>query len=98
MIEFLFISFLLAAFAIVFTEVLTAPGMILAWYAKLLDKLPEWISHPLGGCIYCFAGQISLWFYLYYFWHSYDLVMHILFITLTIFYTLIYIQIWKQND
>lgn len=97
MIELVFISFLLGVFAIVFTEILLSPGMILSWYAKLLDKLPEWLAHPLGSCIYCFAGQLALWAYPFYF-KDYNLFFHLLFITLTIFYTLIYVNVWKQND
>lgn len=85
-------AFLFAAFAIVFCEVLTDTGMILAWYIKLIDRLPEWLNKPLGNCIYCFGGQVALWGYLIK--NDYKLVEHILFITLTIFFIHIF-KLWK---
>lgn len=92
MLEFIFISFLLAVTAIVFTDVLLSPGMLLSFYAKQLDKLPDWIAYPLGACVFCFAGQLSLWIFVIHF--DYNLFYHIGFISLTIFFTLIYNK-WK---
>ena len=96
MLNYFLISFLLACFAIVWVEVLTDEGMILYGWFKILNKLPLWLANPLGMCVYCFAGQLSLWAYIVIFWNGYNLFYHILFITLTIFYTLIF-NIWKSN-
>ncbi len=81
-------SFLFAAFALVFCEVLIAPGMIFEFYGKLLDRLPEWIAKPLGDCSLCFAGQTALWGY--FLIAEYNILQHILFITLTIFFIKLY--------
>lgn len=34
----------------------------LKWYGFILDKLPEYISDPLGKCPYCLAPWIYLLF------------------------------------
>ena len=71
--------------------------MILGWWGKIVARMPEWLCEPLGGCEYCVAGQLALWYYLYKNWHEYDIIEHILFITLTIFIVEI-INVWKRSD
>ena len=87
-------ALLFAALAIVYTEVLTAPGNILGWLDKLIHRFikSEYLLKPLGDCTYCFGGQVALW--------GYPLVMeeywwleHILFTSLAIFTIHIYKQI-----
>jgi len=96
-------SILLAIAAWVFVHILMGEGMIMGWWAKIIYKLPEKFSEPLGGCEYCVAGQMALWYYLYKNWNEYgvtfcdQLIGHILFITLTIFIVKV-INIWKQSD
>lgn len=97
MLEYTFIATLCGVFGIVFTEVLTAPGMIFSFWARWLDKLPEWLAYPLGGCSFCFTGQVALWVYMVHWWGDYDLFYHAGFVTLSILYPLIYINIWKSN-
>lgn len=89
-------ALLLGVCAWVFVFILMEDGMILSWWGKVINKLPEWLSEPLGGCEYCVAGQMALWYYLYRYWGSYDVAEHILFITLTIFIVEI-INTWKQK-
>ena len=89
-------SILLAIAAWVYVHLLLKEGMVLSWFNNVLDRLPEWLSEPLGGCEYCVAGQMALWYYLYKM-ESYNLVEHILFITLTIFIVEI-INVWKQSE
>lgn len=61
---------LIAIFAFVFCNILTDPDMIFGWYYNLIQKLPKWLSKPLGACEYCFVGQLSLWYYtIKYFWY-----------------------------
>ena len=82
MLELLMYSFLIAVTAHVFHfELLDG---VFCWYSKLLDKLPEWISDQLGGCDACLGGQLALWFYVYV--AEYNLIHHIFFICLTIFF------------
>jgi len=38
-------------------------GMIFNWYQKLIKRLPQWISFPLGGCYKCFTGQVCFWYF-----------------------------------
>ena len=59
----------------------TNPEMIFGWYARLIDKLPTFLWKPLGGCLICFTGQVSLWYYLVRFWHNYNFLNHLFFIT-----------------
>ena len=89
-------TILFAALAIVYCEVLTAPGMIFGWFDKWLhgSNLPEWLLKPLGDCVYCFGGQVALWGYLLVM-TQYDWLQHILFIGLTIFIIHIYCKIWN---
>jgi len=56
------------------------------------NKLLIWISKPLFKCIYCNSGQISLWFYLFYKWNDYNFIEHILFTSLTIFISHVFIK------
>jgi hypothetical protein len=93
-------SVLFAALAVVYCEVLTAPGNILGWWDKLVHTLikNESILKPLGDCPYCFGGQLSLWSYLIIIYRTgatYDWMEHILFVGLTIFIIHIYKQIWN---
>ena len=87
-------ALLFAALAVVYTEVLTAPGNILGWWDKIIHRFvrSEYLLKPLGDCAYCFGGQIALWGYLIvrgeYWW-----LEHILFVGLTIFVIHIYKQI-----
>lgn|GEM_PF-1219655 len=52
---------------------------ILNWYARFLNRLPEWLGKPLGLCSKCFAGQLALWVTLFFiiscFRNVWDLVM-----------------------
>jgi hypothetical protein len=59
-------AFQIAAFAVVFSEMLTAPKMILEKYGRWLDRLeatrPK-LAYPIGYCSKCTAGQIALWLF-----------------------------------
>jgi len=90
-------SILLAVAAWVYVYILLKEGMILSWWWEIINELPEWASEPLGGCEYCVAGQMALWYYLYEKFYEYDLAEHILFITLTIFIVEIINKILKKN-
>jgi hypothetical protein len=35
----------------------------LQWYSNLINKLPEYLSDPLGNCPYCLAPWLFLLFY-----------------------------------
>jgi len=89
-------SILLAIAAWVYCYILLKDGMILGWLENWIARLPSWLCEPLGGCEYCVAGQMALWFYLYRNFYEYDLIEHILFITTTIFIVEI-INVWKQS-
>lgn len=84
MLEFFIISFLFSLTAWVFVNMLQDEGMVFEWYGKQLDKLPEWMAHPLGSCDVCMAGQFGLWGY--FLVGDYHLLYHLFFIVLTIFY------------
>lgn len=62
--------------AVVYTDILTRPGMILGkWHEYLHTKLIggigkphyryQWLYKPLVGCVFCVSGQWALWLYLW---------------------------------
>lgn len=80
------ITFILIGIAAwVFSMILSDPEMIFGWYFKLIEPLPDWIAKPLGKCEYCLAGQLALWYYLYRYLFEYNLISHVLMISLSIF-------------
>ena len=40
-------------------------GKIFHWYRMLIEELPDWLYHPLGGCFMCFTGQVMFWYFLF---------------------------------
>jgi hypothetical protein len=71
------------------SEILTQPSEMFSWAFKLIDKLPFWLSKPLGGCAKCFSGQIAFWTYIVVFPYQYSnillsIYLHIYFVSLTI--------------
>ena len=71
------------------------PGMIFAWYQKLINKLPDWLCKPLGGCSYCLTGQVSLWYFIIA--KPFNLFELLFFVSLSIFLISIYETIWNSG-
>ena len=73
----------------VFTHILIDGEMIFEKWWLVLNRLPIWISKPLGACEYCLSGQLALWYYLYTSWlvGSYNALEHIVYISIAIFTT-----------
>ena len=70
--------------------ILTSPGMIFHFYFKLINRIPwDFLFKPLGGCNICFAGQLSFWFYLVRYFHSYNVFEHIVFVSSAILVVMI---------
>lgn len=46
-----------------FLDMCFEENMIFHWYYKLIERLPEYLFKPLGGCIYCFGSWIFLILY-----------------------------------
>lgn len=105
--DYFILSFLIAVFAFVYTNILTANGEVFGCIYKMLyhkfksdqreqNGLPR---HPLFkvliDCEKCVSGQISLWSFLILHLYGYRevsfalVLQHILFITLTILFTII---------
>ena len=80
----------IAIVAVVFSCILLDEDMIFGKYGKLLDRLPEWLANPLGRCAYCFGGQIALWYF--FFLEDYNIINHIIYVSVTIF--IIHIILW----
>lgn len=68
---------LIALSGVAISRIITQPGEILSFYWNLIDKLPDWLNKPLGGCSKCFTGQLAFWLYIYL--YDYNLVYHLLF-------------------
>ena len=81
-------SFLLAVTAFIYVDILTDPEMILGWWWKFTHRLfkSKWILNPLIECEFCVAGQLAVWYYLYFYWYCYDIITHVFFISLTLFW------------
>lgn len=71
------------------------PDMIFAPYQKLISRLPEWLNKPLGTCVYCFTGQVSLWYFI--FTRSFNIIELLFFVSLSIFLISIYNIIWNYE-
>jgi hypothetical protein len=71
----------------VFTHILIDSEMIFSKWWMVLNRLPNWLSKPLGACEYCLSGQLALWYYLYQSWlvGSYNALEHIAYISIAIF-------------
>ena len=58
----------IAAFAVVFSDLLTRPKMLFESYGKWLDRMemtrPK-LAYPLGYCSKCLAGQLALWVFVF---------------------------------
>jgi len=99
--ELLFISLQIAVFAVVFSCILIEEGMIFSFYSKLLSKLPEWISFPLGECAYCFGGQIALMYFIYRIYfipERYNFFIHLSFIAVTLFFIHLILYVYEKTD
>ena len=88
---YVILALLIGVFGWVWVNVFSQTDMIFSWYYQLIEKLPFWISKPLGTCDLCFAGQIAFWVFLLFLWPYYQqcpfhtLIMHFLYTTLAIF-------------
>lgn len=103
-------SFAIAMSTIVYIFILGDSGMILEkWFNYINETLcvNSWLYKILGGCEMCTAGQVALWFYFFDCLHvsgylnlvtftGYHLGQHIVFVSLTIFLTLIFKTIHKR--
>lgn len=98
---FLTICFSIALIGFTYSVILTDDGMILDfWYtflqSKFEDKKPK-IFNVLIGCPKCVSGQAALWLYFFtpYFEASFlSIGMHLLFITITIWFSLLLNKIY----
>lgn len=74
------------------------PGEIFAFYQRWINKLPEYLWKPLGGCFKCFAGQVAFWYFI--FFKEYDLIEHLFFVSAVILFVMIINKIYcyAKND
>lgn len=98
-------AFELATVAYVFSCVLQQDKYILSWYGTLINyinanfKYGYILAYPLGYCEKCFAGQLALWYYIYKHYNNYTkacIIEHIIFISMTILFTLLIKQFIKK--
>ena len=67
-------------------------GSILNWYQGLIERLPEWLYRPLGGCYICFTGQVMLWYFI--FTKPFDIIELGFFISAGILSAMVYNKIY----
>jgi hypothetical protein len=94
MINNIYIMLQLTVICFVFTA-LQEPGMIFAWYARLLNKLPDWLAFPLGACHKCLTGQVLLWYFLF---KGTPIVEHLFLISSGIFISSILNKLWEKLE
>lgn len=61
---FIGIALLSAIIAIVYRKILAYQPVLSWWFKFGLDYSNKWFYQPIWGCEKCFAGQLTLWFYL----------------------------------
>ena len=83
----------ISVIAFVFSYILSDEGEVLAWYHRLIERLPDWLHKPLGGCPRCFAGQMGLWYGFTLDWRS-----HIVLIFLSILLTDLMQKIYERIE
>ena len=66
------------------------PESVFAWYQRLIEGLPWWLRNPLGWCERCFGGQALFWTYLVLHYKDYNLLEHLFYPALGIFFIVIY--------
>lgn len=76
MIEFIIYALSIAGLSQLFNACLEE-GMIFNWYKKLLLKLPKWTSKPLGLCLTCNTVWITIFFYVYKYGFSIDMILFV---------------------
>ena len=99
--ELLFISLQVAVFVVVFSCLLIDEGQIFSFYGRLLDRLPEWLGHPLGRCAYCLGGQIALWYFVYRMFfipEKYSPFIHLSFIAITLFLIHLILYVYEKSE
>jgi len=84
----------------VFVFILMDTDMIFQKWWLVLNKLPQWLSKPLGACEFCFAGQLGFWYYLI---HelidgTYNAIYHIVFVSVAILTVRVLNHIFKDNN
>ena len=81
-------SLSIAVLAVVISEVISAPGDILAFYRRFLEWLFNkglgWVAKPIGYCPKYLSGQLALW--IFFFLPGYNVLDHIFFIAWSIFF------------
>ena len=87
--------FKISLIAFMFCALGQEKGDIFHWYQRLLRRLPEFLSKPLGGCWICFSGQCALWYYLIFHFKTYNFIEHLFFISATIFCSMIYNKLYS---
>ena len=71
------------------------PDMIFSPYQKFISRLPDWLNKPLGTCVYCFTGQVALWYFVI--TKPFDIIELLFFVSLSIFLTSIYSILWNYE-
>lgn len=90
------LAFQCAVVAYVYCAILVKPGMILHWWAVLVEKAlvketltpvyerkEHWLYKPVIGCEQCVSGQIAFWISLF----QYDLFQQVFIICMSILIT-----------
>lgn len=100
LIYFIMVAHFLGLVGVVYSIILTEPGMIFFnLYEKLQRKLPVWLFKPVIGCALCVSGQMALWCFMilytmFDFWFAFAL--HTMMVSVAIYSAKIYLYLNKK--
>jgi hypothetical protein len=69
--------------------ILGESGMIFNFWQRWIEKLPQWLYKPLGGCYKCLTGQAILHYYWITHLHNYNIVDQLFYPSFGILITII---------
>ncbi len=71
-------------------------GLIFTPYQKLISKLPDWLSWPLGKCFKCFSGQCALWYFII--TQKFNVIELLFFISAVIIASMVWDKLYRFLD
>lgn len=89
----------IAIIAFVYAEILVNGGEILNGWYKFLERHighKPWLFKPLVDCSKCVSGQLAFWYYVIFYYYTYNVVEHAFLVCAAILFTLTIKAIFKK--
>jgi len=75
---------------------LTDEKMVFAWYGRLIERLPDYLYMPLGGCFVCLTGQTLMWYYFIVHFNDWNIIDQLFYPSAGIAFSLIYNYLYER--